>query len=133
VQRDGDGVTGVVHAMMSSGGAAPLTEPAGRCRRPTSTNRSPSRSKRVSVSTPCRTINEHHIAYVSDDMVVMQALVASGMGVTILPGLALRAHRARGIHTTELPDRRRIFAATYGDPPDPPATTALIETIQSVL
>jgi DNA-binding transcriptional LysR family regulator len=73
------------------------------------------------------------IAYVSDDMVVMQALVASGMGVTILPGLALRAHRVRGIHATELRDRRQVFAATYGDPPDPPATAALIETINSVL
>src|SRR4051794_11880315 len=90
---------------------------------------------RAELVTLCRRLAgcDPRIAYVSDDMVVMQALVASGMGVTILPGLALRAHRARGIHTTELPDRRRIFAATYGDPPDPPATTALIETIQSVL
>ena len=40
------------------------------------------------------------IAFVSDDMVVMQALVAAGMGVTMLPGLALQAHRVPGIHTT---------------------------------
>jgi DNA-binding transcriptional LysR family regulator len=43
------------------------------------------------------------VAFVSDDMVVMQALVAAGMGVTILPGLALQAHRSPGVHTTELP------------------------------
>lgn len=74
------------------------------------------------------------IAYVSDDMVVMQALVAAGMGVTTLPGLALQAHRAPGVHITELPDfPRRIFAATYGDPPDPPATTALIQAIRDCL
>jgi DNA-binding transcriptional LysR family regulator len=72
------------------------------------------------------------ISLVSDDMVVMQALVAARMGVTTLPGLALRAHRATGIHTTELPESpRKIYAVTYGDPPDPPATTALIHSIQA--
>src|SRR5690349_7341485 len=34
------------------------------------------------------------IAYISDDPIVEQALVAGGMGVTTMPGLALRAHRA---------------------------------------
>jgi DNA-binding transcriptional LysR family regulator len=73
------------------------------------------------------------IAYCSDDMVVMQSLVAAGMGVTTLPGLALQAHRIPGIHTTELAgNARQIYAVTYGDPPDPPATTALIETLQKV-
>lgn len=71
------------------------------------------------------------IDYVSDDMVVIQALVAAGMGVSTLPGLALRAHRSPGIHATALPDaRRQIHAATFGDPPDPPATRALIQAIQ---
>ena len=71
------------------------------------------------------------IAFVSDDMVVMQALVAAGMGVTTLPGLALQAHRSPAVHTTELPDfPRQIYAVTYGNPPDPPATTALIQTIR---
>ena len=74
------------------------------------------------------------IGYFSDDMVVMQSLVAAGMGVTTLPGLALQAHRTPGVRTTELLDHpRRIYLATYGDPPDPPATAALIATIQSVL
>lgn len=72
------------------------------------------------------------ISMVSDDMVVMQALVAARMGVTTLPGLALRAHRAPGIHTTELPENpRHIYAVTYGDPPDPPATTALINAVRA--
>ena len=73
------------------------------------------------------------IPFVSDDMVVMQSLVAAGMGVTILPGLALRAHRSPAVHTTEIPGiPRQIHAVTYGDPPDPPATTALIRTIRDV-
>ncbi len=68
-----------------------------------------------------------HLAYTTDDMVVMQSLVAAGMGVTTIPGLALRAHRHPAITATRLPvPPRQIYAATYGDPPDPPATAALI-------
>ena len=73
---------------------------------------------------------EPRIGYTSDDMVVMQALVAAGLGVTTSPGLALRAHRGRGIVANELPgSHQRIYAATYGDPPDPPATTALLAAL----
>ena len=55
------------------------------------------------------------------------------MGVAIINGLALHAHRAPGVHATELTDSaRQIYAATYGDPPDPPATTALIEILASL-
>ncbi|MQA87687.1 MAG: LysR family transcriptional regulator [Streptosporangiales bacterium] len=72
-----------------------------------------------------------HIAYTSDDVIVEQALVAAGMGVTTMPGLALRSHRAPGIEATELPDfRRRVYLATYGDPPDPPATTAFVDALR---
>lgn len=70
------------------------------------------------------------IGYTSDDMVVMQALVAAGLGVTTSPGLALRAHHAKDVVASELPDsRQHIYAATYGDPPDPPATTALLAAL----
>jgi DNA-binding transcriptional LysR family regulator len=70
------------------------------------------------------------IASLSDDMVVVQALVAAGVGVTTLPGLALQAHRRPDIHTTELDSSsRKIYAVTYGDPPDPPASAALIHAI----
>jgi DNA-binding transcriptional LysR family regulator len=73
---------------------------------------------------------EPRIGYTSDDMVVMQALVAAGLGVTTIPGLALRAHRAPSIVATELAgSRRHVFAATYGEPPDPPATTALLAAL----
>jgi DNA-binding transcriptional LysR family regulator len=72
---------------------------------------------------------EPRIGYSSDDMVLMQALVAAGFGVTTMPGLALRAHRAEGIVATELPARRHVYAATYGEPPDPPATAALLAAL----
>jgi DNA-binding transcriptional LysR family regulator len=72
------------------------------------------------------------IAFTCDDTVIAQAVVAAGMGVAIVNGLALHAHRAPGVHATQLTDSpRQIYAATYGDPPDPPATTALIEIIAS--
>ena len=73
---------------------------------------------------------EPRIGYTSDDMVVMQALVAAGLGVTTMPGLALRTHRAEGIVATELPgSQRHVYAATYGDPPDPPAIAALLTAL----
>ncbi|WP_312033752.1 LysR substrate-binding domain-containing protein [Actinoplanes sp. TBRC 11911] len=70
------------------------------------------------------------IAYSCDDTVITQSLVAAGMGVAIVNGLALRAHREPGVHATRLDgNARQIYAATYGEPPDPPATTALIEIL----
>jgi DNA-binding transcriptional LysR family regulator len=72
---------------------------------------------------------EPRIGYSSDDMVLMQALVAAGLGVTTMPGLALRAHRAEGIVATELAAHRHVYAATYGEPPDPPATAALLAAL----
>jgi len=73
---------------------------------------------------------EPRIGYSSDDMVVMQALVAAGLGVATQTGLALRAHGIDGVVATELPGaERHIYAATYGDPPDPPATAAVLAAL----
>ncbi|MEO3925265.1 LysR family transcriptional regulator [Micromonosporaceae bacterium B7E4] len=70
------------------------------------------------------------IASHSDDMVVVQALVAAGTGVATLPGLALQAHRRPDVHTTELASfHRQIHAATYGEPPDPPAVAAVLTAL----
>jgi molybdate transport repressor ModE-like protein len=73
---------------------------------------------------------EPRIGYESDDMVLIQALVAAGLCVATLPGLALRAHHAPGVVARELPGLpRRVYAATYGDPPDPPAVAALLAAL----
>jgi DNA-binding transcriptional LysR family regulator len=73
---------------------------------------------------------EPKIGYTSEDMVVLQGLVAAGLGVTTSPGLALRAHRIEGIAASELPgSHQQIYAATYGEPPDPPATTAVLAAL----
>ncbi len=70
------------------------------------------------------------IAFTTDDYVAVQALVAAGLGVTTLPGLCLRAARHPGIHAAPLPGvRRHVFAMTYGEPPDPPATARLIDVL----
>ena len=63
-------------------------------------------------------------------MVVMQALVAAGLGVATQTGLSLRAHHIDGVVATELPgSKRHIYAATYGEPPDPPATAAVLAAL----
>ena len=73
---------------------------------------------------------EPRIGYSSDDMVVMSRLVAAGLGVATQTGLALRAHHIEGVVATELPgSKRHIYAATYGEPPDPPATAALVAAL----
>ncbi|HVB42362.1 MAG TPA: LysR family transcriptional regulator [Streptosporangiaceae bacterium] len=68
------------------------------------------------------------IAARTDDYVAVQALVAAGIGVAVLPGLALRGREDPAITATELPRiRRQVLAVTYGTPPDPPATARLVE------
>jgi len=63
----------------------------------------------------------------------VQALVAARLGVATLPDLALRSARHPGIAVTEIPGaRRHVFAMTYGEPPDPPATARLIEVLRDV-
>lgn len=72
-----------------------------------------------------------NVAISTDDYVSAQAFVAAGLGVTILPELALRASRHPAVAVTELSGARRlVHAVTYGDPPAPPATTRLIEALK---
>ncbi|MEV5967942.1 LysR family transcriptional regulator [Kribbella sp. NPDC051952] len=73
-----------------------------------------------------------NIAFTSDDIIVEQAFVAAGLGVTTMPGLALRSHQLEGVEATELSIAGRVYLATYGEPPDPPATTAFIAALQQV-
>ncbi|GLW21686.1 LysR family transcriptional regulator [Microbispora amethystogenes] len=73
---------------------------------------------------------EPRVSFTTDDYVAVQAMVAAGLGVAVLPRLALSAHRHPNVLTCELPGpARRIHAATYGEPPDPPATAALVAAL----
>ncbi|GAB2917602.1 LysR family transcriptional regulator [Nonomuraea fastidiosa] len=77
---------------------------------------------------------EPRVGFTSDDIVAVQALVAAGLGVTLLPGLALSAHRHPGVRVREVPGSfRHVYAAVYGEPPHPPATEALLKAIGDVV
>lgn len=71
------------------------------------------------------------IAFASDDYVAVQSLVATGLGVTVLPGLALRAHQRPDVVRRPVPGAaRRVQVSTYGAPPYPPAITAVALAFQ---
>ncbi|SKC71046.1 LysR family transcriptional regulator [Krasilnikoviella flava] len=68
------------------------------------------------------------IAFETDDYVAVQALVASGAGVSLLPSLALRAHRNPDVVAQPLPGAtRQVLALTVGAPT--PAARALVERL----
>jgi molybdate transport repressor ModE-like protein len=72
------------------------------------------------------------IAFTTDDVLVAQALAASGLGVALLPDLALRAARHPGVRAEPLPGaRRHVLALTYGEPPGPPAVERLLDALGS--
>jgi len=71
------------------------------------------------------------VAFTTDDFVAAQALVTAGLGVTLLPDLALRAARNPGVRTARLRGtRRHVVAVRYGEPPDPPATAVLLDALR---
>lgn len=73
-----------------------------------------------------------NIAFTTDDYVAVQALVAAGLGITTLPGLALRAARHGGVRAVPLAGARRyVHAVTYGAPPDPPPTARLLDALMA--
>jgi DNA-binding transcriptional LysR family regulator len=72
------------------------------------------------------------ISFTTDDFVAAQALVTAGLGVTLLPALALRAARNPGIRTARLRGTRRsVVAIRDGEAPDPPATTLLLDALRA--
>ncbi|MFA7761856.1 LysR family transcriptional regulator [Streptomyces sp. NRRL S-448] len=71
------------------------------------------------------------IAFETDDYVAAQALVAAGLGVSTLPGLALRAHLHPGVRIDRLPDDHRfVDAVVYGAPPLPAPVEAFLEVLE---
>lgn len=70
------------------------------------------------------------IAVTTDDYAAAQALVAAGVGIAILPGLALRAQRHPGVTATEVAGtRRQVLAVSYGGPPQRRAAAALLAAL----
>ncbi len=67
------------------------------------------------------------IRHVTDDYVVVQNLVAAGLGVSVLPASALAAHRAAGVRSVELPElgRRQVGLVFRPGADAVPATAAV--------
>lgn len=72
------------------------------------------------------------IVYATDDYVTVQSLVAAGLGVTVLPSLALRAHRRPDVNVIPLGKDaiRQIAAVVQPGPRRPPAIAAMIEALR---
>lgn len=68
---------------------------------------------------------EPEISFATDDYLAVQALVAQGALVSILPGLTLAVHRHPGVRATRLPATRQVQVVTYGAPPRPRAVDAV--------
>lgn len=75
---------------------------------------------------------EPSIGFASDDYVAVQALVAAGFGVSVLPGLALQAHRDPRVRAERLPVARTVELTSYGRPPRPAAIEAVAESVREV-
>ncbi|UPK75079.1 LysR family transcriptional regulator [Nocardioidaceae bacterium SCSIO 66511] len=77
---------------------------------------------------------EPSIGFETDDYVAVQALVAAGVGVSTLPGLALVAHRHPGVRTERLrDDGRSVYAVTFGAPPPPLAVQRFLDLLRTGL
>ena len=72
------------------------------------------------------------IAYATDDYVTVQSLVAAGLGVTVLPSLALGAHRHPGIRAIPLGGDafRQVSVVVLPGPRRAPAVSAMISALR---
>jgi DNA-binding transcriptional LysR family regulator len=75
---------------------------------------------------------EPRIVYATDDYVTVQSLVAAGLGVTVLPSLALRAHRRPDVRVLALGREatRQIAAVVLPGPRRPPAVEAMVRAMR---
>ncbi|MGH2874194.1 MAG: LysR substrate-binding domain-containing protein, partial [Solirubrobacteraceae bacterium] len=72
------------------------------------------------------------IAFATDDYVTVQGLVAAGLGVALLPELALSASRRADVDVRPLaePAARRIVAVVAAAPRQPPAVAAMLKALR---
>ena len=75
---------------------------------------------------------EPQIGFESNDYAVLQGLIAGGLGVTLLPDLALPGLRAGVVIAPVVPKppQRRVFAATRAAGARSPATVAMLEVLE---
>lgn len=77
---------------------------------------------------------EPQVQFASDDYVAVQALIAVGHGVSMLPGLALAAHRHPDVTITPIDGAARTLRLlSLGRPPLPPALAATSAVVREVV
>lgn len=87
------------------------------------------------VKETCRAAGfDPQIGFESDDYNVLQGYVAAGLGVTLLPDLALPTLRSDVVVRPIRPSapQRRVWAATRTEGSRSPATVAMLEVLQEV-
>jgi DNA-binding transcriptional LysR family regulator len=87
------------------------------------------------VKQACRAAGfDPRIAFESDEYQVLQAYVAAGLGVTLLPDLALPALRPDLVVRPTVPDapKRRVWAATRVEGARSTATDAMVDVLREV-
>jgi molybdate transport repressor ModE-like protein len=73
------------------------------------------------------------IGFATDDHVAVQGLVAAGLGVALMPGLALASHRHPGVvvRALEPPQVRTVIACTWPELRRVPAVAVLLAALGS--
>lgn len=74
------------------------------------------------------------VEFETEDYVAVQALVAAGLGVSLLPGLTLLANRHPGVRLDRVAGmRRRVMAAVHGKPPASQPAQVLLDALAETL
>ena len=74
------------------------------------------------------------VEFETDDYVAVQALVAAGLGVSLLPGLTLVANRHPGVRLDRIVGmRRQVVAAVYGKPPASQPAQVLLDALNATV
>lgn len=74
-----------------------------------------------------------HITTVADDYVAMQALVSSGVGIALIPALALTAHQRDDVVATPVPGwpARRVAVESWPDLLRVPSVASTLEALEA--
>lgn len=75
-----------------------------------------------------------NVDFETDDYVAVQALVASGLGVGLLPALTLKANRHAGVRLDRIAGLgRQVLAAVYGKPPASRPAQVLLDALAQTI
>jgi DNA-binding transcriptional LysR family regulator len=74
------------------------------------------------------------VDFETDDYVAVQALVAAGLGVSLLPALTLQANRHTGVRLDRVPGLgRQVLAAVLGKPPPSRPAQILLDSLAATI